>query len=337
VPWTNKGGPPPAPTDERTLDPAIGGKTDTSTADRAITELADRQHGVVGRAQLLDLGVGSRAIEHRLEKGRLHTIHRGVYAVGHRALVADARWMAAVLAAGPGAALSHRSAAALWGIRPSARPVIEVTAARRARPGRGIQPHRGRLPDDEVTTVVGIPVTTVPRTLLDIAAVLPRHQVERAINEAEVRRLGDPLPLAVLLARYPCRRGVAVARAILDDSRIGSTITRSELEERFLAFLIDHRLPRPEVNANIRIGNRSIECDFAWPRQSLIAELDGQAFHATTATFERDRARDRALNVAGWRVVRITWLQLHVEATALAADLRRLLGLRASATASRLA
>jgi very-short-patch-repair endonuclease len=245
--------------------------------------------------------------------------------------------MAAVLAAGPGAALSHRSAAALWGIRPSARPVIEVTAARRARPGRGIQPHRGRLPDDEVTTVVGIPVTTVPRTLLDVAAVLPRHQVERAINEAEVRRLGDPLPLAALLARYPRRRGVAVARAILDDSRIGSTITRSELEERFLAFLIDHRLPRPEVNANIRIGNRSIECDFAWPGQSLIAELDGQAFHTTTATFERDRARDRALNVAGWRVVRITWLQLHDEATALAADLRRLLGLRASATASRLA
>jgi very-short-patch-repair endonuclease len=235
--------------------------------------------------------------------------------------------MAAVLAAGCGAALSHRSAGALWRLRPSARPLIEVTAERRVRSCRGIQPHRGRLPHDEVTVVGGIPVTTVSRTLLDLAGVLPRHQVERAINEAEVRRLGDPLPLAALLARYPRRRGVAVARAILDDGGIGSTIMRSELEERFHAFLSDHGLPRPEANATIRIGDRSIECDFAWRAWSLIAELDGHAFHATTAAYERDRARDRALSVAGWRVVRITWRQLHDDAVALAADLRSLLRL----------
>jgi very-short-patch-repair endonuclease len=119
---------------------------------------------------------------------------------------------------------------------------------------------------------------------------------------------------------------VAVARAILEDARIGSTITRSELEERFLAFLIHHRLPRPEVNANIRTGDRSIECDFAWRGQGLIAELDGHAFHATTVAYERDRARDRVLSVAGWRVVRITWHQLHEDASRLATDLRRLLG-----------
>jgi very-short-patch-repair endonuclease len=170
-------------------------------------------------------------------------------------------------------------------------------------------------------------VTTVPRTLLDLAAVHPRHQVARAINEAEVKRLADAVPLVALLARYPRRRGVAVARAILDDSGIGSTITRSELEERFHAFLIDHGLPRPEVNANVRIGGRLIECDFAWPVQSLIAELDGHAFHVTTAAYERDRARDRALSVAGWRVVRITWRQLRDDAVGLAVDMRRLLRL----------
>jgi very-short-patch-repair endonuclease len=167
-------------------------------------------------------------------------------------------------------------------------------------------------------------VTTVPRTLLDLAAVLPPHQVARAINEAEVQRLADPVPLVALLARYPRRRGVAVARAVLDEASIGSTITRSELEEGFHAFLIHHDLPRPEVNANVRIGDRLIECDFAWPAQGLIAELDGHAFHVTTAAYERDRARDRALSVAGWRVVRITWRQLRDDAVGLAADMCRL-------------
>jgi very-short-patch-repair endonuclease len=233
--------------------------------------------------------------------------------------------MAAVLFAGRGAALSHRSAAALWGLWPSARSLIEVTASRRIRPSRGIQPHRSTLPDDETTTRRGIAVTTVPRTLLDLAAVLPSDRVERAINEAEVQRLGDPLSLAVLLARYRRRRGVAVARAILDDVRIGATITRSELEEHFLAFLVRHRLPRPQVNATIRTDHRAIECDFAWRAQSLIAELDGHAFHSTATDYERDRARDRALSVAGWRVVRITWRQLHDDSARLAADLRRLL------------
>jgi very-short-patch-repair endonuclease len=292
---------------------------------------------VVARVQLVALGIGSRAIEHRLEKGRLQTLHRGVYSVGHRVLAREGRWMAAVLVAGRGAVLSHRSAAPLWGLGASGRSLIDITASRRVRRDRGIQPHRGRLRPDEVTIVGGIPVTTVPRTLLDLAAVLPRHQVERAINEAEVRRLDDPLPLAALLARYPRRRGVAVVRAILDGTRIGSTITRSELEEGFLEFLIHHRLPWPEVNATIRIGDRSIECDFAWRAQRMIAELDGHAFHATAAAFERDRARDRRLSVAGWRVVRITWRQLCGDALALAADLRRLLGLGASANDSALA
>ena len=124
--------------------------------------------------------------------------------------------MAAVLVAGPGAALSHRSAAALWGLRPSAGTWIEVTAPRQVRSHRGMKPHRRSLLADEVTEIRGIPVTTVPRTLLDLAAVLPRHQVERAMNEAEVRRLTDALSAPALLARYPGWRGVAVIRAILE-------------------------------------------------------------------------------------------------------------------------
>jgi very-short-patch-repair endonuclease len=191
------------------------------------------------------------------------------------------------------------------------------------------------LPDDEITTRRGVPVTTVPRTLLDLATVLPSDRVEQAINEAEVQRLGNALPIAALLARYPRRRGVAVARTILDGARIGSTITRSELEDRFRAFLIHRRLPVPEVNTSMRIGDGWVECDFVWRAQRLIAELDGHAFHVTAADYERDRARDRALSVAGWRVVRITWRQLQDDSARLAADLRWLLGLRASPNDSR--
>ena len=233
--------------------------------------------------------------------------------------------MAAVLVAGPGAALSHRSAAALWGLRPSAGTWIEVTAPRQVRSHRGMKPHRRSLLADEVTEIRGIPVTTVPRTLLDLAAVLPRHQVERAMNEAEVRRLTDALSAPALLARYPGWRGVAVIRAILEHGQIGSTVTRSELEERFLAFVDRYGLPRPEVNVHLPVAGGWIEVDCVWREQRLVIELDGWAFHRGPVAYERDRARDRALGVAGWRAVRVTWRQLHEGRARLAADLRRLL------------
>ena len=234
--------------------------------------------------------------------------------------------MAAVLAGGSGAALSHRSAAALWGLRPSLRGLTEVTAPRRRRPRHGIEMHRGNLPGGEVTVLRGIPITTVARTLFDLAAVLGRRQVERAVHEAEARRLDDSLSLHELVARHPGRRGVAAIRAILAAGRIGSTVTRSELEARFARFLDAIGLPRPEVNTSIQVGGRWVEADCVWRAQRLIVELDGHAFHATTAAYERDRARDRSLHVGGWRVVRITWRQLHDDADALATDLRSLLG-----------
>lgn len=233
--------------------------------------------------------------------------------------------MAAVLAAGPGAVLSHRSAAALWGLRPFGHRRPEVTAVPRRRAGPGVRVHHTRLSEDEVTEQEGIPVTTVSRTLLDLAAVLPRRQLERALHEAEVRRLGDMVSLDQLLARHPRRRGTAMLRSILVSNRIGENVTRSDLEERFLAFLDGAGLPRPEFNALVEIAGLPIECDCVWRAQRLIVELDGHAFHAPRTAFEADRARDRALQVAGWRVVRVTWRQLHAESGRVAGDLRALL------------
>lgn len=161
--------------------------------------------------------------------------------------------MAAVLASGPGAVLSHRSAAALWGIRPAAVARPEVTAPRVLRPRPGIELHRARIPSDELTQMLEVPVTTMPRTLLDLAAILRPHAVRRAVHEVEFRRLADPLSLDVLLMRYPERRGTGVIREILASLSGGLSLTRSELEERFLAFVEKAGLPRPEVNAHVSL------------------------------------------------------------------------------------
>ena len=223
--------------------------------------------------------------------------------------------MAAVLATGPNAVLSHRSAAALQGIRPY--DGLEVTVpAYRTRPP--ITVHTSSLPHDEVTAVEGIPVTGVSRTLLDLAAVLRSRQLERAFNEAEVLRLSDPLSVVDLMARYPRRKGIATIRAILDT---GPAFTRSELEARFAALRRTAGLPSPPSMPWFRGSNATA----SGRDQRLIVELDGRGAHGTRAAFERDRARDRTLTAAGWRVVRVTWRQLHDEPEALALDLRRIL------------
>jgi hypothetical protein len=184
--------------------------------------------------------------------------------------------------------------------------------------------HSSALKPDEVTNVKGITVTTVARTLLDLATVLKRRPLERVVNEAEVRRYADPVGLPALLDRYPRRRGGAAIRAVLSQRRIGISVTRSELEERFLQFLADWGLPRPELNASIAVRGGFVEADCVWRVSRLIAELDGRAVHGTAAAFERDRARD--LGAAGWRVIRITWRQLSEEARELADDLGSMLG-----------
>jgi hypothetical protein len=306
---------------EDAVDIEIQGQLHPRGIDGAIAAIAERQHGVIARRQMVEIGAGTGAIDHRVWSGRLRPIHRGVYGVGHRALSREGRWMAAVLASHSGAVLSLRSSAALWEMRPTARGRIDITTrfAMHARPG--IHPHRAVLAPDEITTHKGIPTTTPARTLLDLAAVLPPHDLARAINQAEVLRLADQLSLVELLKRHPASRGTNALRHILATARLGATITRSELENRFLAFFDDAVLPRPNVNTLIE----GVEVDFAWPDHRLIAELDGFAFHATRRAFEHDRARDRRLQARGWRVIRITWRQLHDEPEQLAAELATLL------------
>jgi very-short-patch-repair endonuclease len=289
-----------------------------------VAAIAGRQHGVVSRRQLLEIGAGASAIESRLRRGSLLRIHQGVYAVGHGALTIEGRWMGAVLALGPGAVLSHRSAGQLWKLVPRTAILPEVTRPTALRPRPGIVGRQARLPADEVQEVRRIPVTSVARTQFDLAGMLPKRKLERAMHEAEVRQLTDRLSLPDLLARYPRRRGAANLRALLAAKTLPG-ITQTDLEERFVEFLDAHDLPRPRLNATLPIRGRLLRPDCMWPEQKLIAELDGRQVHRTERAFESDRQRDRILLVEGWRSTRVTWRQLHDEPAAIAADLRQLL------------
>jgi very-short-patch-repair endonuclease len=293
--------------------------------DPAIAGLAGRQHGVVARTQLSELGMDRGAIALRIERRRLQRVHRGVYAVGHRILTQEGRWMAAVLAAGPDAVLSHLSAGALWGMISPRSRAPDVTTVRRLRRS-GIHFHHSCLPDDEHTTHAGIPITTSSRTLFDLAGMVSVHQLRRAVHEAEIRRLWDSLSLASLLERHPRRPGAGAIRELIRSPDVG--ITRGIFEERFLDFLAANRFSRPATNAAFHLGDRFIEPDCVWWDERVIVELDDHTTHGTRFAYERDRARDRALTAAGWRVIRITWRQLRDEPEALAADLRAALAQR---------
>jgi hypothetical protein len=301
------------------FDYVIGGKSQSREDDLKIAALAEQQYGVVARVQLAALGVGDRAIDHRIQRKRLHPLHRGVYAVGQRQLRKEAGWMAAVLAYGPGAVLSHRPGGAHWQIVRDRGP-CQVTVGKARRSRTGIRVHHAHLQPDEVTVHEGIPITTVPRTLFDFAAVAPQRELERAINEAEVLHLWDELSLDHLLDRYPRHKGNRAIRAALSQRRAGATVTKSELEEMFIALIDAAGIPRPEINAMVE----GFEVDAVWRDVRLAVELDGRDTHGTAAAFERDRHRDRALQVAGWRVVRITYRQMRDTPEAVAGDLRLL-------------
>lgn len=292
--------------------------------EHLLVALADRQHGTVDRRQLLALGFSRHQIARMLASGLLVPLHRGVYGVGRRKLTRSGRWMAAVLAAGEGAVLSHRSAAALFGLRVGERR-IEVTAPN-GRRRDGLVIHRAELPPDEVTTRDGVPATTAARTLLDLAAVEPPLTVERALHEAERLRLTDATPLAALLARYPRRPGVPALNVIVATQAIGRDVTDSELEDAFLALLDRHRLPRPQLNRWLQIGTDWIRADAVYPQQRLIVELDGRGSHETTRAFHADRRRDRRLQALGWQVIRLTWRDIHLDEQGVVHDLSALLG-----------
>jgi hypothetical protein len=225
--------------------------------------------------------------------------------------------MAAVLATK--GTLSHRSAGAALGILGSS--VLEVTVPeRRRRPG--IHIHCSPLPEDEVTRLDGIPVTTAARTIFDLAAVLPKSHVERALNEAEIYRIGGGPSVPILLQRYPRRHGSPMLKDILASRR---GVTRSELEAKFSALADLAGLPPSQRNVRIEAQGHWYECDCVWREQRLIVELDSRAYHLNIAAFERDRARDRRLQVAGWRVIRVTWRQLEEDLPAVASDIGDLL------------
>jgi very-short-patch-repair endonuclease len=299
---------------------------ETGSKEIRIAELAERQYGVVSRRQLLALGFSKREIEARINEHRLNPLHPGVYAVGHRVISREGRWMAAVLASDPEAVLSHWSAAALWMIRPNSRSVIDVTTPQKSRSWKGVRRHHKTLPVDEVTVQEGIPATTVPRTILDLAATEDVELVQNLLREAEHLQLWDRLSLSDLIARYPGRRGVRkVHRALkrLEEEPAGRK--RSRLEERFAPFLRHHRLPLPRFNDPVLLGAKTYQVDCHWPGTGQIVELDGWDGHSTRTAFREDRARNRILAVAGYTVTRLTWNQLDDEPEAIAADLRALL------------
>jgi very-short-patch-repair endonuclease len=315
--------------DETCIEPRIGvgcrsgddGAAGAKGPDWVIAELAERQHGVVARRQLLDAGLCPRTIGLRLERGSLHGIHLGVYSVGHSVLGKNGRWMAAVLACGPGAVLSHRSAAMAWGLlRISGLP--EVTRPGKFRPRRGIVARFASVPSDERGVVDGIPLTSVPRTILDLAVLGNRTHVRRALHEAEVQRLDDALSVADLLQRYPRRPGTRLLRELLGSDLVAEGVTVNDFEELFEALVEKHDLPRPRFNADLAVAGRILRPDCLWPDHGLIVELDGRATHETRRAFESDRKRDRTLLAAGWRVMRVTWRQLQDGPDTVAADLR---------------
>ncbi len=268
---------------------------------------------MVARWQLVAAGLDRHAISYRVRVGRLHPRHRAVYAVGHVPVSPLATAMAAVLACGDGAVLSHRSAAALWRILPRWPRTAEVTT-RAQRTHAGIHVHRSHtLTEEDITRHHGIPVTTPNRTLLDLAdTTLPDRELTRAQNEAYVLKLTTPPQLTTFLTRNPGRPTTRLT------PERNATPTRSHLEDDFLRFLRRHDLPQPELNQRIA----GYEVDAVWRDKRLIVELDGYAFHSTPRAFESDRERDATLLAAGFSTLRITPRRLTSRE---AARLRRLL------------
>jgi len=309
---------------ERYIQAAYGVGCHARPDERVIAAVAAGQHGVVSRGQLMERGFTDRAIGRRLEQQRLVAIHPGVYIVGGAPPTLRGRWRAAVLAAGDAAALSHRSAGAAWDLRAySGR--IEVTAPTQRRSRGAISVHRSRLAPDEVTELDGIPVTTVARTLLDLASVLDRHRLEHAVGEAEKRLLGSSPSLPELIERHRGARGLATLRRVLDHRRIGLDVPESELELEFLAFVAERGLPRPEVNVWIEAGERRFRVDCLWREQGLAVELDSRAHHDDGGSFERDRRRDTALLALGVRTARVTARRLVLDRDGLDLELRAVL------------
>jgi len=286
---------------------------------RETWELAGRQHGIVARRQLVALGFNAREIEHRVARGRLHVVMRGVYAVGWPKLTPEKRWMAAVLACGNGALLSHRSAAALWGVGAEKRGVIDVSVTGPVevkRPGLHVRV-RPTLDPEDVTSVDGIPVTAVVQTLLDLATELPPRRLERAVNEADKYDLIDPEALRAELDDHTGEPGVKLLRELLDMRTF--RLSDSDLEILFRPIAAAAGLPPPLTKQVVN----GFEVDFFWPDLGFIVETDGLRYHRMPSTQARDAQRDRAHVLAGMTSLRFTHCEIRYERSRVRDELTR--------------
>ncbi len=286
-----------------------------------LAALAAVQHGVVSAVQLREIGFTKHAIHTRVAGGRLHRVHRGVYAVGHTKISLRGRWMAAVLACGSEAVLSHRAAAALWELRAAPSGLIDVTAAL-AHCLPGIRCHVARqLHPDDRATIDSIPVTTVSRLLLDLAETDNSRRLHSTLEAAQRAGLLNVNHLRSQIARSPGRHGLKPLVEAIHDLKDEAPWTQSELERQFLELLRQHELPEPHCNVVVD----GVVVDFHWPAYNLIVEIDGFKYHRTRASFEADRRRDARHAVAGRRTVRLTHQRIVYEQRELLGDLRALL------------
>ncbi|MFL5892206.1 MAG: type IV toxin-antitoxin system AbiEi family antitoxin domain-containing protein [Solirubrobacterales bacterium] len=270
--------------------------------------IAREQHGVIALWQLLSIGLSASAVRERVAAGRLHRIHQGVYAVGRPDVTIKGRWMAAVLACGEGALLSHQSAATLHGLLNARAGRVHVTVARRTSVARaGIRAHRSmRLAPQDRDEVHGISCTSVAATLLGVAATTPPNVLDSACNRAEMEGLLDMRAAEELLVRRRSQPGATRLRAALEVDGLGLDRTKSSLEKRFLLLARRTGLPAPEVNAWMAIPGEEMQCDFVWHRERVVVEVDSWETHGTRRAFRNDRRRDRLLRAHGWDPVRVT-------------------------------
>lgn len=271
---------------------------------RVLARIASRQHGVLSRRQLVALGCDAEFVNRSLRSGRLHRIHKGVFAVGHAAVTIRGRWMAAVLACGEDSVLSHISAALLWGLvdRPS-RLIHVVVPGRGSRSRHGLVIHRTRrLPAEHRTERDGIPVTTPHRTLLDLAGMLPPERLRFAVEAADRAGLLDVRDLAAECEAWHGRKGVGALRRIVLEQRGAVQRTKSPPEARFLRLCLRRGLPEPDVNTRLH----GYEVDFHWPEARLVVEIDTFTYHRSWAQRQRDLRRDASLKSRGVEVLRLT-------------------------------
>jgi very-short-patch-repair endonuclease len=278
-----------------------------SGGDRAAGWVALQQLGLVATRQLVAAGISRDAIRTRRRRGSLHIVYQGVYLLGHAVMAPGTRELAAVLACGEGAFVSHRSAASLWGFAAAPEGATEVTVVgRNIRSRDGLRVHRVRsLNNADRRLRNGIPVTSPARALIDFASQAAADELERAITEAYALGLTTERELRQALARNANRAGVAALKVELDREG-GPAFTRSEAERRMLALIRDARLPRPLTNVPVE----GYEVDLLWPEHRLIVEIDGYRFHGHRQAFERDRRKQTALAAAGYTMIRVRWRQI---------------------------